>query len=109
MPGWRVRVEQQLVTGRLTDGGHAKLHARTAAVRPRKQDDTGAGPGGSQSGLPAFLPDPRIAGIWHMDYGVDIPASGWWSLGTIRQHFVIRLACGACGHAGRADRFVGSA
>ena len=36
MPGWRVRVEQQLVTGRLTDGGHAKLHARTAAVRPRK-------------------------------------------------------------------------
>ena len=33
MPGWRVRVEQQLVTRRLTDGRHAKLHARTAAVR----------------------------------------------------------------------------
>ena len=32
MPGWRIQVEQQLVTGRLTDGGQAKLHARTAAV-----------------------------------------------------------------------------
>ena len=74
MPGWRVRVEQQLVTGRLTDGGHAKLHARTAAVRLRTQGDTGAGPGGPQSGLPALLPDPRIAGMWHMDYGVDTPA-----------------------------------
>ena len=34
--GWRVRVEQQLVTGRQTDGGHAKIHARTAAVQPQK-------------------------------------------------------------------------
>ena len=32
MPGWRIRVEQQLVTGRLTDGGHAKLYSRTAAA-----------------------------------------------------------------------------
>ena len=108
-PGWRVRVEQQLVTGRLTDGGHAKLHARTAAVRLRTQGDTSAGPGGPQSGLPALLPDPRIAGIWHMDYGVDIPAFAGWPLGTIRQHLAMRLTCGACGHAGGADRFVGSA
>ena len=100
MPGWRVQVEQQLVTGGLMDGGHAKLHARTAAVRLRKQGDTGAGPGGSQSGAPALLPDPRIAGMWHMDYGVEIPAFAGWPLGTIRQHLAMRLACGACGHAG---------
>ena len=100
MPGWSVRVEQQLVTGRLTDGRHAKLHARTAAVRLRKQGDTGAGPGGSQSGLPALIPDPGIAGMWHMDYGVNIPAFAGWPLGTIRQHLAMRLACGACGHAG---------
>ena len=109
MPGWRVGVEQQLVKGRLTDGGHAKLHARTAAVRLRKQVDTGAGPGGSQSGLPALIPDPGIAGMWHMDYGVNIPAFAGWPLGTIRQHLAMRLACGACGHAGGADRFVNSA
>ena len=72
MPGWRVRVKQQLVKGRLTDGGHTKLHARTAAVRLRKQGYTGAGPGGSQSGLPALLTNLRIAGMWHMGYGVDI-------------------------------------
>ena len=106
MPGWRVGVEQQLVKGRLTDGGHAKLHARTAAVRLRKQGDTGAGPGGSQSGLPALLRDPRIAGMWHIDYGVDIPAFAGWPLGTIRQHLAVRLVCG---HAGGADQFVGSA
>jgi hypothetical protein len=95
MPGWRVWVEQQLVTGRLTDGGHAKLHARTAAVHLRKQGDTGAGPGGSQSGLPALLRDPRIAGMWHMDHSVDIPAFAGWPLSTIRQHLPMRLACGA--------------
>ena len=100
MPGWRARVKLQLVAGRLTDGGHAKVHARIAAVRLRKQGDTGAGPGGSQSGLPALLRDPRIAGMWHIDYGVDIPAFAGWPLGTIRQHLAMRLACGACGHAG---------
>jgi hypothetical protein len=84
MPGWWVRVEQQLVTGRLTDGGHVKLHARTAAVRLQKQRDAGVGPGGSQSGLPALLPDPRTAGMWHMEYGVDILAFAGWPLGTIR-------------------------
>ena len=109
MPAWRVRVEQQLVTGRLTDGRRSNLHARTATVRLRKQGDTGAGPGGSQSGLPALLRDPRIAGMWHIDYGVDIPAFAGWPLGTIRQHLAMRLACGACGHAGGANQFVGSA
>ena len=47
--------------------------------------------------------------MWHMDYGVDIPAFAGWPLGTIRQHLAMRLACGACGHAGGADRFVASA
>ena len=47
--------------------------------------------------------------MWHMDYGVDIPAFAGWPLGTIRQHLAMRLACGACGHAEGADRFVGSA
>ena len=44
-----------------------------------------------------------------MDYGADIPAFAGWPLGTIRQHIALRLACVACGHAGGADRFVGSA
>ena len=44
-----------------------------------------------------------------MDYGVDIPAFAGWPLGTIRQHLAMRLAYGACGHAGGADHFVGSA
>ena len=47
--------------------------------------------------------------MWHMDYGVEIPAFAGWSLGTIRQHLAMRLACGACGHAGGVDRFVNSA
>jgi len=109
IPGWRVRVEQQLITGRLTDGGHAKLHARTTAVRLQKQGDAGAGPGGSQPGLPALLPDPEAPGLWHMNHALDIPAFAGWPLGTIRQHLAMRLTCGACGQAGGASQFVGSA
>ena len=67
-----------------TDGGHAKLHTRTTPVRLQKQGNGGAGPGGSQSGLPALLPDPRIAGMWHIDNGVDIPAFDEWPLSKIR-------------------------
>ena len=39
----------------------------------------------------------------------DMPAFAGWPLGTIGQHLAMRLTCGACGHAGGADRFVGSA
>ena len=47
--------------------------------------------------------------MWHMDYGVDIPAFAGWPLSTIHQYLALRLACGACGHEGGADRFVASA
>ena len=109
IPGWRVRVEQQLVTGRLTDGGHAKLHTRTATARLQKQVLAGANPGGPQPGLPGLLPDPENPNIWRMDYTLDIPAFAGWPLGTVRQQLAMQLTCGACGHEGGATRFVGSA
>ena len=109
MPGWRIRVEQQLVTGRLTDGGHAKLYSRTAAADLQKQVGTGVKPSAPQLGLPALLPDPGSPDIWQMDYTLDIPAFAGWPLGTVRQHLAVRLACGACGYEGGATQFVGSA
>ena len=109
MPGWRIRVEQQLVTGRLTDGGHAKLYSRTAAANLQKQVGTGVKPSAPQLGLPALLPDPGSPDIWQMDYTLDIPGFAGWPLGTVRQHLAVRLACGACGYKGGATQFVGSA
>ena len=109
MPGWRIRVEQQLVTGRLTDGGHAKLYSRTAAPNLQKQVGTGVKPSAPQLGLPALPPVSGSPDIWQMDYTLDIPGFAGWPLGTVRQHLAVRLACGACGYEGEATQFVGSA
>ena len=109
IPVLRVRVEQQLVTGRLTDGGHAKLHIRAAAAGLQQQVLAGVISSGSQPDLPALLPDPENSGIWRMDYTLDISAFAGWPLGTVRQQLAMRLACGACGHDGGATQFVGSA
>ena len=44
-----------------------------------------------------------------MHYGMEIPALAGWPPAKIRQHLTMRLTCGDCGHARRANKFVSSA